>query len=80
MSAPSSAILHPVRRKNAPAFLLSGLAACWRVTRRYFVRRAAIAHLHELESYSLTDIGLERAQIEAAVRGVPLELHRRRSR
>ncbi|WP_445682307.1 DUF1127 domain-containing protein [Radicibacter daui] len=80
MSAPSSAVLHPVRRRSLPALLLSGLAACWRLTRRYFARRAAIAHLQELESYCLTDIGLERAQIEAAVRGVPLDIGRNRRR
>jgi uncharacterized protein YjiS (DUF1127 family) len=35
----------------------------------YFVRRAAIASLHELDDRALRDIGLARSQIEAAVYG-----------
>ena len=35
----------------------------------YFVRRAAIASLRELDDRSLRDIGLVRSQIEAAVYG-----------
>ena len=36
----------------------------------YFVRRAAIKTLCELDDRALRDIGLERSQIEAAVRGL----------
>ena len=34
---------------------------------RYFARRSAIKHLHELNDRALRDIGIERSQIEAAV-------------
>jgi uncharacterized protein YjiS (DUF1127 family) len=35
----------------------------------YLVRRAAIVSLHELDDRALRDIGLQRSQIDAAVRG-----------
>ena len=36
---------------------------------RYFVARAAISHLHQLDDWALNDIGLARAEIKNAVRG-----------
>jgi uncharacterized protein YjiS (DUF1127 family) len=36
----------------------------------YFVRRAAVATLRELDDRALRDIGLARSQIEAAVHGL----------
>jgi uncharacterized protein YjiS (DUF1127 family) len=36
---------------------------------RYFVRRAAVASLRELDDRALRDIGITRNQIEAAVHG-----------
>jgi uncharacterized protein YjiS (DUF1127 family) len=36
---------------------------------RYFLCRAAVANLHELDDRALRDIGLSRSQIEAAVHG-----------
>ena len=36
---------------------------------RYYVERAAIAHLQALEDAALSDIGIKRSQIEVAVRG-----------
>jgi uncharacterized protein YjiS (DUF1127 family) len=38
------------------------------VMARYFARRSAIKHLHELNDRALRDIGIERSQIKAAVR------------
>jgi uncharacterized protein YjiS (DUF1127 family) len=35
----------------------------------YLARRAAIVSLHELDDRALRDIGLQRSQIDAAVRG-----------
>jgi len=46
------------------------LRAWWGEIARYFVRRAAVASLHRLDDRALRDIGLERCQIEAAVRGL----------
>ena len=45
------------------------LSACCEGIARYFVRRAAIASLRELDDRALRDIGLARSQIEAAVHG-----------
>jgi len=45
------------------------LSACWEGIARYFVRRAAMASLHELDERALRDIGLVRSQIEGAVCG-----------
>jgi len=44
-------------------------SACWDGIARYFVHRAAIARLRELDDRALRDIGLSRSQIEAAVDG-----------
>ncbi|HTY66035.1 MAG TPA: DUF1127 domain-containing protein [Alphaproteobacteria bacterium] len=43
--------------------------ASWDKIAHYFIHRAAIAHLRELDDHALCDIGLARPQIEAAVRG-----------
>ena len=36
---------------------------------RYFVARAAIQQLHQLDDWALDDIGLARSEIKSAVRG-----------
>jgi uncharacterized protein YjiS (DUF1127 family) len=54
------------RRPGAVSQLFS---ACWDRIARYLVRRAAVRSLRELDDRVLWDIGLERSQIEAAVRG-----------
>ena len=36
---------------------------------RYYVDRAAIAHLYGLEDAALSDIGISRSEIEVAVHG-----------
>jgi uncharacterized protein YjiS (DUF1127 family) len=38
--------------------------------RRFFVHRAAIAHVRGLDDWALYDIGLARSEIETAIRGV----------
>jgi uncharacterized protein YjiS (DUF1127 family) len=43
--------------------------ACTDRIARYFADRAAITHLHGLEDAALSDIGIPRSQIEAAVHG-----------
>jgi uncharacterized protein YjiS (DUF1127 family) len=55
---------------NRPAGTLSGLfgTSLDRIA-HYFIDRAAIAHLHGLEDAALSDIGISRSQIEAAVHG-----------
>jgi uncharacterized protein YjiS (DUF1127 family) len=69
MSATLSTLVRPAATKEASA--LSRLfSACWDGIARYFVRRAAIATLRELDDRALRDIGLARSQIEAAVQGV----------
>jgi uncharacterized protein YjiS (DUF1127 family) len=44
-------------------------SACRDAIARYFVHRAAVARLRELDDRVLRDIGLERSQIKAAVHG-----------
>jgi uncharacterized protein YjiS (DUF1127 family) len=62
-----SATLSTITR---PTVALSRLfVACTHRIARYFVDRAAIAHLHGLEDAALSDIGISRSQIEAAVHG-----------
>jgi uncharacterized protein YjiS (DUF1127 family) len=43
--------------------------ACRDAITRYFVHRAAVARLRELDDRVLRDIGLERSQIKVAVHG-----------
>ena len=68
MPATLSTIVQPAvtKRANQPSRLLS---ACWEGIARYFVRRAAMASLQELDDRALRDIGLVRSQIEGAVCG-----------
>jgi uncharacterized protein YjiS (DUF1127 family) len=68
MSATLSTIVRPARTKS-PGASLRFFNACWEGIARYFVHRAAIATLRELDDRALRDIGLARSQIEAAVHG-----------
>ena len=53
-----------------PAATLSRLfGTCSDRIVRYYVDRAAIAHLYGLEDAALSDIGISRSQIEVAVHG-----------
>ena len=45
------------------------LSACLDGFANYLARRAAIVSLHELDDRALRDIGLQRSQIDAVVRG-----------
>jgi uncharacterized protein YjiS (DUF1127 family) len=76
MTATLSTILRPVGTKSFGAGLW--IVACWDRIARYFVHRAAIAHLRELDDGALRDIGLARSQIEAAVRGIMTASNRAR--
>lgn len=68
MSATLVTTTHPA---GTTASLSAGiLAAGWHSISRYFAHRSAIASLRQLDDRALQDIGLERWQIEAAVRGV----------
>jgi uncharacterized protein YjiS (DUF1127 family) len=58
--------LADTKQRNTLSRLLS--AFCGGIA-RYFDHRAAIARLRELDDARLQDIGLQRSQIEAAVRG-----------
>ena len=68
MSATLATIVRPEVTKSHGVFAQL-VSACWEGIERYFVRRAAIARLHELDDRALRDIGLARSQIEAAVHG-----------
>ena len=68
MSSTLATIVRPAVTKRAGAFSRL-FSACVDGIARYFVRRAAIASLRELDDRALRDIGLVRSQIEAAVRG-----------
>jgi uncharacterized protein YjiS (DUF1127 family) len=79
MSATLATTVRPEVTKRPSAFLRPLIAGRDGIA-RYFVRRAAIARLRELDDRVLRDIGLERSQIEAAVCGfiTPSDRARRR--
>jgi uncharacterized protein YjiS (DUF1127 family) len=68
MSATLSSIIRPAVTKR-PGTFSRLFSACLDWIAHYFVRRAAIACLCELDDRALRDIGLVRSQIEAAVHG-----------
>jgi uncharacterized protein YjiS (DUF1127 family) len=68
MSATLSTIVRPAVTKRRGVFPRLLGAPCDAIA-RYFVRRAAIASLRQLDDRALRDIGLTRSQIEAAVDG-----------
>ena len=68
MSAALATIVRPEVTKRPGAFSQL-FASCCDAIAGYFVRRAAIATLRELDDRALRDIGLARSQIEAAVHG-----------
>ena len=69
MSATLATIGRP-QVTNRPGAFSRIFSAGWDGIARYFVRRAAIARLHEFDDRVLRDIGIERSQIEAAVCGL----------
>ncbi len=69
MSATFSAIARPAIAKR-PATVLRICGAAWDAVSGYVVRRSAIATLRELDDRALSDIGIARSQIEAAVHGL----------
>ncbi len=68
MPATLLSIIRPAVTKRPGAFSRLFSTGLDRIA-HYFVRRAAIATLHELDDRALRDIGLARSQIEAAVCG-----------
>jgi uncharacterized protein YjiS (DUF1127 family) len=68
MSATLSSIFRPAVTYR-PGAISRLFGACLDGIARRFVRRAAIACLHELDDRELRDIGIVRSQIEAAVCG-----------
>lgn len=46
------------------------LSSSWQRLRRWRIEKRAIRHLESLEDHRLDDIGIERSQITAAVRGL----------
>jgi uncharacterized protein YjiS (DUF1127 family) len=72
MSATLSTIVRPAVTNRSGTFARA-FGACWDAVAGYFVRRSAIATLRELDDHALSDIGIARCQIEAAVHGfIPL--------
>jgi uncharacterized protein YjiS (DUF1127 family) len=69
MSATLSTTVRPAGTK-IPGACLWIFNTCWQGIAGYFVRRAAVATLSELDDRALRDIGLTRSQIEAAVHGL----------
>ena len=69
MSPTPATVARPAVWKRPGAFLRL-LRAYGDAIARYFVRRAAVASLRELDDRALADIGLVRSQIEAAVYGL----------
>ena len=79
MSAALSTVDRPVGPKS-PGASLAILNACREAIARYLVHRAVIASLRELDDHALADIGLARAEIEAAVHGSMTAPDRKRGR
>jgi len=79
MSATLSTIIHPAGALRTGAGLLT-VTASWKRIRRHFARRAAVAHLRELDDEALRDIGLAYSEIEAAVHGFMTAPNRARMR
>ena len=71
MSATFSAVARPAIAKR-PATVFRICLAAWDAVSGYVVRRSAIATLRELDDRALSDIGIARSQIEAAVHGLTL--------
>jgi uncharacterized protein YjiS (DUF1127 family) len=69
MSATPSTIVRSTGT-NSPGGYLRIFNSCWERIAGYFLRRAAIKSLRELDERALRDIGLTRSEIEAAVRGL----------
>jgi uncharacterized protein YjiS (DUF1127 family) len=78
MSATLSTTFQPAATKWPRAHLRI-LTTGWERIARYLVHRAAIASLRELDDRALSDIGLKRSQIEAAVRGFMIAPNRART-
>jgi uncharacterized protein YjiS (DUF1127 family) len=68
MSITLSTIVRPARSSGPATFRRVFNAGCEAIA-RYFVCRAAIKTLRELDDRALRDIGLTRSQIDVAVRG-----------
>ncbi|MCG5479873.1 MAG: DUF1127 domain-containing protein [Ensifer alkalisoli] len=77
MSAKISTILRPEETKS-PSASLRIFGPDWARITRYFVRRAAIARLRELDDDALKDIGLARSEIQATAYGHMIASNRRR--
>jgi uncharacterized protein YjiS (DUF1127 family) len=78
MTAALSAIFRPMLARR-PAEYLGRLLDAWAGDiAHYFIRRAAVKTLRELNDRELRDIGLTRSQIEAAVHGIITLPDRRR--
>ncbi len=76
MSATLSTIVRAAGTTSPGARL--PITAHWKKIARYFVRRAAIARLRELDDDALKDIGLGRSEIEAAAYGLMTASNRAR--
>jgi len=72
MSATLSTTVRPAPT-NSPGAVLRILSTGFKGIARFFLHRAAIATLRELDDRALSDIGLTRSQIEAAVQGLAVE-------
>lgn len=68
MSLPSRAATES-QSAGSLAGALRWIARCGRALMLHWYRRAAVKSLSELDDRALRDIGLQRCQIEAAVRG-----------
>jgi uncharacterized protein YjiS (DUF1127 family) len=68
MSAILATTVRPEIAKRPGAFAQL-FGAYWVGIARHFIRRAAVARLRDFDDHLLQDIGLERAEIEAAVYG-----------
>jgi uncharacterized protein YjiS (DUF1127 family) len=69
MSAMLSTLFQPAVTVRPGRYVRRLFHAWARDIAQYFVRRAALKRLHELNDRELRDIGLARGEIEAAVYG-----------
>ncbi len=68
MAASRGVTFYPSVRRSLAGRILSRAFSAWRAYLRWYERRAAKHHLHQLDDRILRDIGISRSEIDWAIR------------